>query len=40
MVGLDQINVVLVPELQGAGNVQLTVMVGLVRSNTLTVVVH
>jgi uncharacterized protein (TIGR03437 family) len=40
MVGLDQINVVLLPQLQGAGNVQLTVVVGLVRSNTLTVVVH
>lgn len=40
IVGLDQINVVLVPELRGAGNVQLTIMVGLVRSNTLRVVVQ
>jgi uncharacterized protein (TIGR03437 family) len=40
MVGLDQINVVLAPELRGAGNVELTVLVGLVRSNKLSFVVH
>jgi uncharacterized protein (TIGR03437 family) len=40
IVGMDQINVVLVPELSGAGDVQLTIVVGNVRSNTLRVVVR
>jgi uncharacterized protein (TIGR03437 family) len=35
--GLDQVNVVLVPELKGAGSVQLTIIVGNQRSNTATV---
>jgi uncharacterized protein (TIGR03437 family) len=35
--GLDQVNVVLLPELKGAGNVELTVIVGSQRSNTATV---
>jgi len=38
--GLDQINVVLLPELRGAGNVQLTILVGNVRSNTMGIVVQ
>jgi uncharacterized protein (TIGR03437 family) len=37
LAGLDQVNVVLVPELNGAGTVQLTVIVGSVRSNTMKV---
>ena len=40
IVGLDQINVVLVPELRGVGNVQLTILIGLVRSNSLRVVIQ
>jgi uncharacterized protein (TIGR03437 family) len=35
--GLDQVNVVLAPELQGAGQVQLTIVVNGVRSNTMKV---
>jgi len=38
--GLDQVNVVLVPELQGAGAVQLTLVVNGQRSNMVTVVVR
>jgi uncharacterized protein (TIGR03437 family) len=40
IVGLDQVNVVLVPELQGAGAVQLTIVAAGVRSNTMTIVVQ
>ena len=40
LVGLDQVNVVLVPELRGAGTVQLTMVVGGVRSNTMTITVQ
>jgi uncharacterized protein (TIGR03437 family) len=39
-VGLDQVNVVLIPELRGAGAVQLTVVAAGVRSNTMTITVH
>jgi len=35
--GVDQVNVVLVPELAGAGNVQLTLVAGGTRSNTLSI---
>jgi uncharacterized protein (TIGR03437 family) len=35
--GLDQVNVVLAPELQGAGQVQLTIVVNGVRSNSMKV---
>jgi uncharacterized protein (TIGR03437 family) len=35
--GLDQINVVLPPELKGAGAVELTIIAGNLRSNTATV---
>jgi uncharacterized protein (TIGR03437 family) len=35
--GLDQINVILIPQLQGVGNVQLTVIVGGQRSNAPSV---
>jgi uncharacterized protein (TIGR03437 family) len=35
--GLEQINVVLLPELQGAGDVDLTVIVGTERSNAAIV---
>ena len=38
--GLDQINVVLVPELQGAGNVDLTVIVNGQRSNAPSIVIR
>jgi uncharacterized protein (TIGR03437 family) len=38
--GLEQVNVVLVPELQGAGEVDLTVIVGSVRSNAASVSVR
>jgi len=38
--GLDQVNVVLLPELQGAGAVQLTLVVNGQRSNIVTVVVR
>lgn len=38
--GLDQVNVVLVPELSGAGSVQLTVIVNGVRSNTMRTTVR
>ena len=38
--GLDQITVVLPPELSGAGTVQLTVIVGAARSNPVTIVVQ
>jgi len=37
LAGLDQVNVVLAPELQGAGQVQLTIVVNGVRSNTMKV---
>jgi uncharacterized protein (TIGR03437 family) len=40
LVGLDQVNVVLVPELRGAGAVELTIVVGSVRSNTMTITVQ
>ena len=40
MPGLDQINVVLVPELQGAGTVDLTLIVNGRRSNAPTIVVQ
>jgi len=36
LAGLDQVNIVLVPELRGAGSVQLTLVVNGVRSNTMT----
>jgi uncharacterized protein (TIGR03437 family) len=35
--GLDQINVILIPQLKGAGTVQLTLVVGGQRSNAPTV---
>ena len=35
LAGLDQVNFVLVPELRGAGSVQLTLVVNGVRSNTM-----
>jgi uncharacterized protein (TIGR03437 family) len=35
--GLDQVNVVLLPELKGAGSVELTLIIGGQRSNTATV---
>lgn len=38
--GLDQVNAVLVPELRGAGTVELTIVVGTVRSNTMTITVQ
>ena len=38
--GLDQVNVVLVPELRGAGSVQLTLVVNGVRSNAMRVTVQ
>jgi uncharacterized protein (TIGR03437 family) len=38
--GLDQVNVVLVPELRGAGSIQLTLVVGAVRSNAMTISVQ
>jgi len=38
--GLDQVNVVLVPELRGAGPVELTIVVGSVRSNAMTIMVQ
>ncbi len=37
LTGLDQVNVVLLPELRGAGSVQLTVVVNGVRSNAMKV---
>ena len=37
LAGLDQVNVVLVPELRGAGSVQLTLIVNGVRSNTMRI---
>lgn len=37
--GLDQINFVLVPELQGVGRVELTIIVGDERSNNVTVMI-
>jgi len=40
LVGLDQVNVVLVPELRGAGAVQLTIIAAGVRSNTMTITVQ
>jgi len=38
--GLDQINIVLIPELQGAGSVDLTLIVNGQRSNAPTIVVR
>jgi uncharacterized protein (TIGR03437 family) len=38
--GLDQVNVVLLPELQSAGNVELTLVIGGVRSNGVTISVR
>lgn len=38
--GLEQVNVVLIPELQGAGDVELTIIVGNERSNTATVTIR
>ena len=35
--GLDQVTMVLIPQLKGAGNVQLTLIVGGQRSNAPTV---
>jgi hypothetical protein len=40
LVGLDQVNVVLLPELRGAGPVQLTIVAGGVRSNTMTITIQ
>jgi len=40
LVGLDQVNAVLVPELRGAGTVELTIVVGTGRSNTMTITVR
>jgi uncharacterized protein (TIGR03437 family) len=40
LAGLDQVNVVLVPELRGAGSVQLTLVVNGVRSNTMRATVQ
>lgn len=40
VVGLDQVNVVLIPELRGAGVVQLTIIAAGVRSNTMTITVQ
>jgi len=37
MPGLDQVNVILIPELKGVGNIQLTLIVGGQRSNAPTV---
>ena len=38
--GLDQVNAVLVPELRGAGNVELTLVMGSYRSNGVTITVR
>ena len=38
--GLDQVNVVLIPELANAGTVQLTIVAGGKRSNSMTVVIQ
>jgi uncharacterized protein (TIGR03437 family) len=38
--GIEQVNFVLIPELAGAGNVQLTVTAGGRRSNTMTITVN
>src|SRR6185295_18639158 len=40
LAGLDQVNLVLVPELNGAGTVQLTIITGSVRSNTMKITVQ
>jgi uncharacterized protein (TIGR03437 family) len=40
LAGLDQVNLVLVPELNGAGAVQLTIITGSVRSNTMKITVQ
>jgi uncharacterized protein (TIGR03437 family) len=40
LLGLDQVNVALVPELRGAGSVQLTIVVNGIRSNSLRAVVQ
>jgi uncharacterized protein (TIGR03437 family) len=37
LTGLDQVNAILLPELRGAGTVQLTIVVGTARSNTMTI---
>ena len=38
--GIEQVNFILIPELSGAGNVQLTVTAGGRRSNTMTIAVN
>jgi uncharacterized protein (TIGR03437 family) len=38
--GLDQVNVRLIPELRGAGTVQLTLILGGRRSNAPTIVIQ
>jgi uncharacterized protein (TIGR03437 family) len=38
--GIEQVNIILVPDLAGAGNVQLTVTAGGRRSNTMTITVN
>jgi len=38
--GIEQVNIVLIPELAGAGNVQLTVIAGGRRSNAMTITVN
>jgi uncharacterized protein (TIGR03437 family) len=40
LVGLDQVNAVLIPQLRGAGTVQLTIVVGTARSNPMTITVQ
>jgi uncharacterized protein (TIGR03437 family) len=40
LAGLDQVNVVLVPELRGVGSVQLTLVVNGVKSNTMKATVQ
>lgn len=38
--GVDQVNIVLVPELSGQGTIQITIIAGGVRSNTMTISVN
>jgi uncharacterized protein (TIGR03437 family) len=40
LAGLDQVNIALIPELNGAGTVELTVIAGSVRSNTMKLTVQ
>ncbi|HEV7844331.1 MAG TPA: hypothetical protein VGO69_11590, partial [Pyrinomonadaceae bacterium] len=40
IMGLDQVNAVIIPELQGIGNVELTLVIGTFRSNTVTITVR